>query len=150
MTGTHQTGARRWEIAVGRNRIVPGLGKRLKEAREGRGLSQDDVAERTEELGESVSKNAISRIENDHMSPTAGVLLSLCRALQVDPNDVLEWTTTDKDEFAAEVRKVARWMLRLAEEGDIAPVLSEEELPPRDERTGKGRGVGTPRQNSAG
>lgn len=139
---------------MGRNQIVPGLGKSLKDAREERGWSQDDLASRTEALGEPVSKNAISRIERDLMSPTAGVLLSLCRALEVDPNEVLRWSESDADQFAADVRKVARWMLDVSgDEARFREIVAAYDEPtledPRDGKDGKGaRGVGTPRQEA--
>lgn len=66
--------------------ISLGLGGRVKRLREAAGMSQ-------EALGEHVGchRNTIWSIEAGRFPPTIGTLESMCRALDVTPNDLLGW-----------------------------------------------------------
>ena len=59
------------------------FGQRLKAARTMAGLSMDALVEK---MGRLVSKQAISKYENDLMSPDGSVLTALCRSLGVKPD----------------------------------------------------------------
>ena len=65
-----------------RSRSSPRVAQRLKEARTRRGLSQQDLAKLS-----GLSQTAISAYERGVMEPTVGSLLTLAKALRVDP----EW-----------------------------------------------------------
>lgn len=68
------------------------MGARIKSLRRGRGLTQDQVAERT-----GLSVNYLSRIERGLENPTLGTLLSLAEALKVDPLDLFTFEQEESD-----------------------------------------------------
>lgn len=73
------------------------FGKRLQYARECRGWTQRDLAEKA-----GVSNASISRWENNVKEPTAGNIVSLCRALDISADHLLglsdHWTWEKEDE----------------------------------------------------
>ena len=56
-----------------------GIGRKIKAAREGAGLTQEDLAERME-----VSRQAVSKWEADLSRPSSENLLRLCKLLGLD------------------------------------------------------------------
>ena len=82
------------------------IGARLKSLRRGRGLTQDQVAERT-----GLSVNYLSRIERGLENPTLDTLLSLAGALKVDPLDLF---TVEHEE--ADPRRLRQFLARLVSE----------------------------------
>ncbi len=62
------------------------IAERLKQIRLARGLSLDALVQ---EMGEIVTKQAISKYENGKAQPTPKVLRALARALKVPPTDLL-------------------------------------------------------------
>ena len=74
--------------AVGMNNLV---GIRLAEKRKALGLSQKKFADRLELLGLDVDKNAIQRIECGKRFVTDIELVYICKALETEPNELLQW-----------------------------------------------------------
>lgn len=60
------------------------LGDELQEIRESRGMTQEKVAARA-----GISREYLSKIENDHASPTVETFLSICKALGVCASKVI-------------------------------------------------------------
>ncbi len=60
-----------------------GIGRRIKSLRQGRRLTQEQVAERTR-----LSVNYLSRIERGLENPTLDTFLALAGALKVEPLDL--------------------------------------------------------------
>ena len=67
------------------------IGKRLAAERKKLGLSQKKFADRLELSGLDVDKNAIQRIECGKRFVTDIELVFICKALEIDPNTLLEW-----------------------------------------------------------
>lgn len=68
----------------GKKRTVSGLGKRLRDIRRAKGLSQIELARSV-----GTSQRSISHYETEIASPTAGILLGLSRALDISIDDLL-------------------------------------------------------------
>lgn len=137
--------------------LCEGLGKRIREERETRGWSQRDLAEKaTAKMppGESVSHQSVQSYELGKQWPTAKPLLAIALALGVNPAYLLDdrapyaWERTEGGLLAADVRRVAHWMLEVAKHDGPIAVLTEDEMPlvedPRKGEDGGSRGVGTP------
>lgn len=58
---------------------------RLIDLRIEQGLSQDALAEKA-----GIDRKTVNRIENDHFSPNLNTLIRLCRALKVQPSQLLK------------------------------------------------------------
>ncbi len=58
---------------------------RLLDLRVERGFSQDALAKKS-----GIDRKTVNRIENDHFSPSLNTLIRLCRALKVQPSDLLK------------------------------------------------------------
>lgn len=67
------------------------IGERLAKMRKAMGLSQKKFADRLQLLGLDIDKNAIQRIECGKRFVTDIELVYICRALEIDPNTLLEW-----------------------------------------------------------
>lgn len=67
------------------------IGERLPEKRKKTGRSQKKFADRLQFLGLDVDKNAIQRIECSKRFVTDIELVFICKALGIDPNELLEW-----------------------------------------------------------
>ena len=79
------------------------IGLRIKSLRRGRGLTQDQVAERT-----GLSLNYLSRIERGLENPTLDTFLALADALKVEPLDLF---TIDSEE--SDPRRLRQILARL-------------------------------------
>ena len=66
------------------------LGRKIRALREERGLSQLKVVERLEDYGIKMSRETLSKIENNSRSISAVELKALSRVLNVDMNDFFE------------------------------------------------------------
>ena len=73
---------------VGTNNLI---GKRLAEKRKEMRLSQKKFADRLQLLGLDVDKNAIQRIECGKRFVTDIELTYICKALDTDPDELLQW-----------------------------------------------------------
>lgn len=82
------------------------IGARIKSLRRGRGLTQDQVAERT-----GLSVNYLSRIERGLENPTLETLLAMAEALKVDPLDLF---TFEQEE--ADPRQLRQFLVRVVSE----------------------------------
>ncbi len=72
----------------GKNNLI---GIKLAEARKSIGLSQKKFADRLQLIGLDVDKNAIQRIECGKRFVTDIELVYICKALDTDPNALLDW-----------------------------------------------------------
>ena len=84
-----------WEEIVFTNKANSGknnlIGIKLAEARKSIGLSQKKFADRLQLIGLDVDKNAIQRIECGKRFVTDIELVYICKALDTDPNALLDW-----------------------------------------------------------
>lgn len=64
--------------------ILKALGARIKQIREGKGLSQMAVAYESE-----MSLSHFSKIENGHHGPGVWVLVKIARAMKVKPSEII-------------------------------------------------------------
>ena len=60
------------------------LGDDLRNIRESRRMTQEDVAAKA-----GISREYLSKIENDHSSPTVETFLSICKALGVPASKII-------------------------------------------------------------
>lgn len=67
------------------------IGSLFAEYRKATGLSQKKFADRLQLLGLDIDKNAIQRIECGKRFVTDIELVYICKALEIDPNTILEW-----------------------------------------------------------
>ena len=67
------------------------IGERLAKKRKDLKLSQRAFADRLQLLGLDVDKNAIQRIECGKRFVTDIELVYICKALETDPNELLQW-----------------------------------------------------------
>ena len=66
------------------------LQKRVKELRNSKGLSQEDLAEKSK-----LSVRTIQRIENGETVPRGDTLKRLAVSLQVSPDEIIDWKTIE-------------------------------------------------------
>ena len=81
------------------------MGARIKSLRRGRGLTQEQIAERT-----GLSVNYVSRIERGLENPTLDTLLGLAKALKVEPLDLFTFEHED------DPRRLRQFLVRLVTE----------------------------------
>ncbi len=70
--------------------VMPHRLLNLRRIREQRFLTQDQLAELVK-----TSKANISRLENGHQMPRASTILELAKALNVKPEELVEWVEDD-------------------------------------------------------
>lgn len=66
------------------------IGLKIKAIREAKGLSQIEVVERLAEKGINMSRETLSKIENDNRTVSAVELNTLCKVLNIDINILFE------------------------------------------------------------
>ena len=76
------------------------IGSRIRKYREGRGLSQKQLAQLI-----GVSNSRVSNWEQGLNRPDADIIATICRALQVSPTDLLD-VRLSPDELNDQERKV--------------------------------------------
>lgn len=76
------------------------IGKRIRQYRESRGMSQKELASKI-----GVSNSRVSNWEKGINRPDADILAELCRALQVSPSALLD-VRLSTDELTDQERKV--------------------------------------------
>lgn len=81
-----------------------GFGLRLRRYRERKGLSLADLVEK---MGDSLSRQAISKYENGKAFPDSTHLLQLCEALDVSPDDLLDGSPRPFE--AVEFRRLSKF-----------------------------------------
>lgn len=62
------------------------IGKKLKELRTKKGLSQEELAESA-----SINLRTIQRIENNESEPRGNTLNQICKVLDVNAEDILDY-----------------------------------------------------------
>ena len=77
-----------YKLFSGANNLI---GAQLAMRRKSLGLSQKKSVDRLQSLGLDVDKNAIQRIECGKRFVTDIVLIVICKALEIDPNELLQW-----------------------------------------------------------
>ena len=70
------------------------LAKRVKELRKRNGLSQEELTENS-----GLSLRTIQRIENGETQPTGDTLKRIAKALNVTPNELVDWTIMEDKGF---------------------------------------------------
>jgi transcriptional regulator with XRE-family HTH domain len=70
------------------------LSSRVKELRNQKGLSQETLAEES-----GLSLRTIQRIENGESNPTGDTLKRLSRALNVNPDELIDWTIKEDQRY---------------------------------------------------
>lgn len=103
------------------------LGTKLKEMRQCKGLTQEELADRCE-----LSKGYISQLENDLTSPSIATLTELLRALGSSLGEFFKEEKEDKIVFSAEEYSekqsdgmVWDWLIPNAQKNMMEPVLAE-------------------------
>lgn len=69
---------------------LPFSPERLRELRERRGLTQEDLSDRTAVAGHRVDRSTIAHLENARRSPLARTLKRLADGLEVEVDELLE------------------------------------------------------------
>ncbi len=90
------------------------IGARIKYLRRGRGLTQEQIAERT-----GLSVNYLSRIERGLENPTLDTLLGLAKALKVEPLDLF---TFDHEADSKRLRRVLAHLVSEARDDQLSQV----------------------------
>lgn len=70
------------------------MGKRVKALRKSKKLTQEMLAEKSD-----ITVQYLSNIERSHSIPSLETLMSLCRSLNVTPNDVLIGVDISSEEY---------------------------------------------------
>ncbi len=65
--------------------ILTQIGQRIREIRESKGISQQDLA-----AGCNFEKSNMSRIEAGHSNLTVGTLVKICQVLKINLSDVIK------------------------------------------------------------
>jgi len=65
--------------------ITETIAKRLRQERERQGISQTALADRA-----GIDRKTVNRIENGHYSPNMESFVLICKALHLDPSDMLK------------------------------------------------------------
>lgn len=80
------------------------LGQRIKELRQGRGWSQEELAERMES-----GAKYLSSLERGRENPTHEMLIKIARALKVEPVDLFNyaWLKLSESEIRKKIKALA-------------------------------------------
>lgn len=73
-----------WGRMLNKQKFTEAVGKKIKKAREEKGISQEELAYRT-----GLYRTYIGHLENARYSPSAFVLYKISKALGVPPGDIL-------------------------------------------------------------
>lgn len=93
------------------------LGRRIKEVRQMRGFSQEELAERMD-----VNAKYLSSVERGRENPTLDLLARLARALEVDLVDLFNYSWLKLGE--AELKKKLRILVERAELEQLREILA--------------------------
>lgn len=103
------------------------LGAKLKDMRQRKGLTQEELADRCE-----LTKGYISQLENDLTSPSIATLIELLSALGSSLGEFFKEETDDKIVFSAEEYSekqsdgmIWNWLIPNAQKNMMEPVLVE-------------------------
>ena len=94
------------------------LAKRVKELRKRNGLSQEVLAENS-----GISLRTVQRIENGETEPTAETLKRIATALQVTPNELVDWAIIEDRGFLKALNLSALTFLFFPLLGILVPLI---------------------------
>ncbi len=107
---------KRWNDCTMKERTVKGFGKRLRELRQQRGMTQTELGDAV-----GVSKRVITYYESDDAQPPGALLVDLAKALKASADELLGLKAVKQSTSP----KKARLLKRLEK---------VDELPPADQR----------------
>lgn len=96
----------------------PNLGRKIKDARNSLGLSQDQLADQTQ-----LSLRTIQRIENGETDARGDTLTRIAKALNFSTLDVYEWTEQEDNSYIILINLSALTFIVFPLLGIIVPVL---------------------------
>lgn len=96
----------------------PNLGRKIKDARNSLGLSQDQLADQTQ-----LSLRTIQRIENGETDARGDTLTRIAKALNFSTLDVYEWTEQEDNSYITLINLSALTFIVFPLLGIILPVL---------------------------
>ena len=104
------------------------IGKKIKDLRQGKGLTQQELADRTE-----LTKGFISQLERGQVSPSVVTLLDLIECLGTTPSDFFKESSEDQVVFGEEgyFEKIdesgnsIQWIVPTAQGNAMEPLLVE-------------------------
>lgn len=106
---------------------VMNIGEKLKQLRQQRGLTQEELADRCE-----LSKGFISQVERNLASPSIATLTDMLECLGVTPADFFADKESEKTVFAPqdmfvkeEADRTVTWLVPSAQKNDMEPILLE-------------------------
>mgnify|MGYP003634480722 FL=1 len=94
------------------------LAKRVKELRKRNGLSQEELTENS-----GLSLRTIQRIENGETQPTGDTLKRIAKALNVTPNELMDWTIMEDKGFLKALNLSALTFLFFPILGILVPLI---------------------------
>lgn len=94
------------------------LAKRVKELRKRKGLSQEELTENS-----GLSLRTIQRIENGETEPTGETLRRIAGALQVNPDELIDWTIKEDISFLKFLNLSALTFIFFPVLGIIVPLI---------------------------
>tara|TARA_R110001599_G_scaffold39756_2_gene121278 strand:- start:475 stop:1080 length:606 start_codon:yes stop_codon:yes gene_type:complete len=94
------------------------LAKRVKELRKRNGLSQEELTENS-----GLSLRTIQRIENGETQPTGDTLKRIAKALNVTPNELVDWTIVEDKGFLKALNLSALTFLFFPILGILVPLI---------------------------
>ncbi len=94
------------------------LAKRVKELRKRNGLSQEELTENS-----GLSLRTIQRIENGETQPTGDTLKRIAKALNVTPNELVDWTIMEDKGFLKALNLSALTFLFFPILGILVPLI---------------------------
>lgn len=103
------------------------IGNKIKELRVGKGLTQEELADRAE-----LSKGFISQIENDLTSPSIATLVDILQCLGTDLSDFFSDNSDEQVVFHKEdyfektdtdLKNTIRWIIPNAQKNMMEPIL---------------------------
>lgn len=94
------------------------LAKKVKELRKRKGLSQEDLAENS-----GLSLRTIQRIENGETEPTGETLKRISNALNVNAEDLIDWSIIEDNGFLKAMNLSALTFLLFPLLGFLVPLI---------------------------
>lgn len=103
------------------------IGNKIKELRVGKGLTQEELADRAE-----LSKGFISQIENDLTSPSIATLVDILQCLGTDLKEFFDDTIDEQvvfhkedffEKYDSDLRNNIKWIIPNAQKNMMEPIL---------------------------
>lgn len=77
-------------ISVPKKELSINIGNKLKELRTALGMSQKDIADKTD-----LTPSFISQVENNQISPSLSSFIQICNVLGINPGEIIDFRKTD-------------------------------------------------------